>query len=158
MSLSEDFYAEAKLLFAKYPKKVHAMLPLLHLIQKETGHISKESMLELAKLLDVHISDMQGVVTFYTMYSLKKRPKNYIGVCTNVSCWVKGADQLYNDLAKSLKDGNLKKYFKEFYIEKVECLGACGYAPAVLFNEEYIENADLEKIENFCETKKILKK
>ncbi|MBL0691445.1 MAG: NAD(P)H-dependent oxidoreductase subunit E [SAR324 cluster bacterium] len=148
MKLSQEFYKKAQELFKDYPKRVHALLPLLHMIQKEQGQISDQAMEEVADLVDVAITHVQGVVTFYTMYSLKKRAPNYIGVCTNLSCWLRGSKELSQSLLKMIDE---EKDFKgKFHLEETECLGACDHAPVALCNEKYMEDANLDDLKDWC--------
>lgn len=141
--LSKEFYTNADKITAEYPKKVHALLPLLHMVQKELGYISTDAIKELAEYIGVHYNHILGVVTFYSMYTLEKRGANYVGVCTNISCYLNGANELLKSIQDYLVEHKIGK--DQIHLEEVECLGACGYAPVILFNEKYIENADLNK-------------
>lgn len=142
------FKKTAKDLMGKYPKKKHALLPLLHLVQKENGYISNDSVNYLAKLCDVSFNHIQGVVSFYTMFTQKERGKNQISVCTNLSCWIKGAENIFKHLEEKLEISNNQTTLdKKFFLEEIECLGACGYAPVVSINGKYHENIDAKKID-----------
>ena len=146
--LSKDFYKESDKIMGEYPRKVNALLPILHLVQKERGYICDESMKEVAKLCEVSLNHVEGVVTFYTMYAREKRGKCYLGVCTNISCFIRGGvetlEYIENKLGihagESTPDGC-------FFLEEVECLGACGFAPVMMVDEEYHENLTPEKID-----------
>lgn len=145
---SKELKQKANHLFEQYPRKVNALLPLLHMVQKETGCISEPSMKEVAKMCDISVTHVQGVVTFYTMFSEKPYGKHHVSVCTNLSCWIKGGNQILQQISKNLNihpgettpDG-------DFTLEEVECLGACSYAPALIIDEKYYENMTTEKID-----------
>ena len=148
--LTDNFYSEADKLFSEYPRRANALLPLLHLVQKERGYVCGESMKEVARLCDVSLNHVEGVVTFYTMYAREKRGKCYLGVCTNISCYIRGGVELLEHIenklgihsGESTPDG-------KFFLEEVECLGACGFAPVMMVDEEYHENlsaADADRI------------
>src|SRR5690349_15587646 len=81
---------------AKYPKKMAATLPALWMIQDKFGWISEESMMYVAKLLEVPYEHVLGVVTFYTMYNKKPRGKYHLQICTNVSCMLRGGYKIYD--------------------------------------------------------------
>ena len=144
---TDQLYEKADRLFLDYPRKVHALLPLLHLVQKEKGWLSPDSMKEVAGMCDVAVSHVQGVVTFYTMYAQEPRGKCGIGVCTNLSCYLRGGVEILEFLegeldvapGESTSDGR-------FFLEEVECLGACGYAPVVMVGERYHEKVTKEEL------------
>ena len=152
MSLSPKIRDKAQLLFKDYPKKVHALLPILLLVQEESGQIDDQAMEEVAKLVEVPLTHVQGVVTFYTMYSMDKRPAHYIGVCTNAGCWLRGGPELYKQIAHYISENNLQT---KIHLEETECLGACGVAPVVLLGKRYLEYAKLEHIEKWCKKEKL---
>ena len=146
--LSKQLVSEIEQQFLEYPRKVNALLPVLHLVQKELGYISSEAIGEVAALCEVPVSHVEGVVTFYTMYAREKRGKCYLGVCTNISCFITGGVEILEKFeemlgihaGESTPDG-------KFFLEEVECLGACGFSPAVLVNEDYYEKVTPEQVE-----------
>ena len=150
--LSKTFYSETDRIIKDYPKKVHALLPILNMAQKELGYLKIDTLKELASYLDITFTHILGVVTFYTMYSLKPRGSKYIGVCTNISCWLKGADELYEHIKEHLQKNFGEKFTDNFVVEKVECLGACGYAPVLLLDEHYQENANLDTFNKWLQS------
>lgn len=153
---SPAFYQETEQLLSLYPRKVNALLPILHLVQKERGFIDKQAMEEVASLVEVPLTHVEGVVTFYTMFATQKRGKNYIGVCTNVACWLKGGAEILEHIEKTvgIHSGETSPDDK-FFLEEVECLGACGYAPVVLGNEEYLLEMDQKKLDSWLEKQKL---
>ena len=147
-----EFSAEGKKAFenilTRYPNKESALLPTLHLAQKEFGHFSVERMDAIAELLGLPKVRVYRVVSFYTMYQRREVGKYLLQVCTNVSCSLLGADRLVDHLKRKLgievgettADGL-------FTLIEVECLGACGNAPVVMVNDDYYEDMTLEKID-----------
>ncbi len=125
------------------PTEQALLLPLLHEMQAKEGWISVEAMKEAADYLHLQPARVQEVVSFYTMYNRKPVGKKHIQVCTNVSCFLRGADKLVEGLEKRLgvhcgettADG-------KYTLSEVECLAACGTAPAMQINDDYYENLD----------------
>jgi NADH-quinone oxidoreductase E subunit len=139
----------------KYPLKKPAVMPVLWIAQEQNGWISGEVMKEVASILDMTPEDVLGVVSFYTMYHQKPMGKYHIQVCTNVSCMLKGANQIYDRVKKKLGLNNMEvSDDMQFSVEEVECMGSCGTAPMIAVNEDYFENLDLEKTEKILESLK----
>ena len=134
-------------ILAKYPAKKPAVMPVLYLAQEQNGWISGEVMEEVAKVLDMHPEEVLGIVTFYTMYFQKPMGKYHIQVCTNVSCMLRGAYDIYDKVKEKLGIDNMEVTKDQvFSLEEVECMGSCGTAPMIAVNEDYYENLDKEKV------------
>jgi NADH-quinone oxidoreductase E subunit len=134
-------------ILTRYPNRESALLPTLHLAQKELGHFTLERMDAIAELLGLSKVRVYRVVSFYTMYQRKKVGTYLLQVCTNVSCSLLGADELLSHLETQLgiKVGETTPDGL-FTLCEVECLGACGNAPAMMVNDEYYEDLTIEKI------------
>jgi NADH-quinone oxidoreductase E subunit len=151
-----EFPAEAKQRFeailTRYPTKMAALLPTLHLAQEVWGWISPETVLYVAELLDLAPSYVFGVVSFYNMYNQKPVGKYHLQVCTNLSCMVRDAYDIYDRLHEKLgcAPGEITPDGKFTYTE-VECLGSCGTAPVVQVNNDYHENMDVAQMEQLLE-------
>lgn len=132
----------------KYPLKQPAVMAALYIAQEQNGWISGEVMVEVAQLLDMTPEEVLGVVTFYTMYHQKPMGKYHIQVCTNVSCMLRGAYDIWDQVREKLGINNLEvSDNKLFSLEEVECMGSCGTAPMIAVNEDYYENLTKEKVE-----------
>lgn len=121
----------------RYRGKRGALIPVLQELQEAYGYLP-ESLLDLvAEELNVYLSDVYGVATFYAQFYLTPRGKNIIKVCRGTACHVKGSDRIMEKILERLevkpgemtKDGN-------FTVEEVACLGACGMAPVIVINKE----------------------
>jgi NADH-quinone oxidoreductase subunit E len=142
-------------LLTRYPTKMAALLPTLHLAQEEFGWISPEVVHYVGELLGLSPATVFGVVSFYNMYNQKPVGKYLIQVCTNLSCMLRSAYDIYDDLNEKMDvppgqttpDGR-------FTIMEVECLGSCGTAPVVQVNNDYHENMDVGKMSALLETLK----
>jgi NADH-quinone oxidoreductase E subunit len=150
-SKSVEFPDEAKKRFeyilTRYPNKEAALLPTLHLAQEVWGWISPETVMYVSELLDLSPANVFGVVSFYNMYNQKPVGKYHLQVCTNLSCMVTNAYDIYDNLCDRLKITPGQTTADGLYtVTEVECLGSCGTAPVVQINNDYHENMDVEKM------------
>jgi len=148
VKFSQTTQAEFEQIVKRYPHKRAALLPALHLAQREFGWISREVMRYLSELLDIPVTEILDTVTFYTMFKTKPTGKYHIQICSTLSCALRGSREVYEHLVKKLniKDGEVTADGK-FSLMKVECLGSCGTAPVVQINDEYYENISLDKLD-----------
>src|SRR4030066_246970 len=136
----------------RYPDKQAAIMPVLWIAQAQNRWISNEVMQEVAKVLGISPEDVLGVVTFYTMYHQKPMGKFHLQVCTNVSCMLRGAYELYENVKKNLNIDNMQVTAdQKFSLEEVECMGSCGTAPMIAGNEDYCENLSVDKVNKLLE-------
>jgi NADH-quinone oxidoreductase subunit E len=109
-----------------------ALLPLLHLVQAQDGHISDDGISECAELLGLTKAEVNAVATFYTMYKREPLGRHLVSVCTNFSCKVRGATQVYERLQDKLGVGHNQTTADGLItLEHAECLGNCEGAPVV---------------------------
>lgn len=150
--LGEKFKKEYEKIKAGSADTQSALLAMLHEIQKENGYISDKDAEELSALTGIAYSRIKAVMTFYTMYNLKKTGKYHIQICRNLSCHMAGAPALRKTVEKklSLKEGETTSDGL-FSFTEVECLGSCGTAPVIMINETYHENMDENKLEKLIE-------
>src|SRR6478735_10566842 len=127
----------------QFPTQQALLLPLLHEIQEKEGWISKDAIKEAASFLGLPLARVEEVVSFYTMYNRKPVGKHHVQVCTNIACFLRGADHLMECLEKRLgvHDGQTT-HDGRYTLTAVECLAACGTAPVVQVNKDYHENLD----------------
>ena len=131
----------------KYPTSLAAVMPVVYIAQEQNGYITNEAMEEIANVLGIDNVNVLSVVTFYTMYHTKPMGKYHIQVCTNVSCMLRGAYEIWDDVKGKLGIDNMQVTVDGKYsLEDVECMGACGYAPMIAVNEDYFENLSKEKV------------
>jgi NADH-quinone oxidoreductase E subunit len=145
-----DFQARLEKILTLYPNKRAALLPTLGLAQEVRGHVSSETMDRVAELLELSPAYVRGVTTFYTMYNKAPVGRYLVQVCTNISCNLRGADEVMDaflrytdtDQGETSDDGN-------FTVIEAECLAACGFPTCVQINSRYFENvtpAEVPKI------------
>lgn len=133
-----------------YPEKRSALIPSLHLAQKEVGYLPREIQEEVAELFEIDPNEVNAVVTFYDMFFEKPVGKHLIHVCKNVSCMLRGADGLIQSLCKKLQVSPTEiSADGEFTVIPSECLGACDRAPMMIVDDHVIgpvKEEDLDKI------------
>ncbi len=139
-------------LLLKYPERASLSLPSLWMIQYQEGWISEDAMVYLADKLHTSAMDIQSIASFYTMFNLKPIGKYNIQVCKTLSCKLCGSEDIRSHLQNKLgiKFGETTKDMK-FTLTQVECLGACGQAPVMSFNDDYVGDLTIEKIDKILD-------
>jgi NADH-quinone oxidoreductase subunit E len=129
----EELRARCEALIARYPSRVAALIPILHLAQRHNaGWISPELEAGVAQYLGVSDQHVRGVVTFYTMFHAKPVGRHHVEVCRTLSCWLRGAEALTAELRTrtGCSPGETDPT-GTWSVAEVECLGLCEVAPAV---------------------------
>ncbi|MBL0687189.1 MAG: NADH-quinone oxidoreductase subunit NuoE [Sulfurospirillum sp.] len=139
-------------LLTRYPNKMSLTLPSLWMIQYQEGWISQDAMIYLAKKLETTPIDIHSIASFYTMFNLKPIGIHHIQVCKTLSCKLCGSEKIRSHLKNRLgiNFGETTKDMK-FTLSEVECLGACGEAPAMSLNDDYIGNLSIKKIDKILD-------
>ncbi|MGR6972039.1 NADH-quinone oxidoreductase subunit NuoE [Streptomyces cynarae] len=132
---------DAREIIARYPDSRSALLPLLHLVQSEEGHVTRTGMRFCAEVLGLTTAEVTAVATFYTMYRRRPSGDYQVGVCTNTLCAVMGGDAIFEALQEHLGVGNGETTDDgKVTLEHIECNAACDYAPVVMVNWEFFDN------------------
>ncbi|MBT8124858.1 MAG: NAD(P)H-dependent oxidoreductase subunit E [Gammaproteobacteria bacterium] len=149
--LSDHLQDEIEDWISRYPidQKQSAVLGALRALQHEEGYLPVEKMDAIAEYLEMPAIAVYEVASFYSMFELKPVGKHTISVCTNLSCMLRGADEIVEhlknkldiDLGESTPDG--KFYLKQ----EEECLAACCGAPMMQVDHVYKENLTVEKVD-----------
>ena len=137
----ERLAADAKEIVARYPDSRSALLPLLHLVQAEEGHVTRTGQKFCADQLGLATAEVNAVATFYSMYRRKPSGEYQVGVCTNTLCAVMGGDAIFDELKEYLALGHGETTEDgKVTLEHVECNAACDFAPVVMVNWEFFDN------------------
>lgn len=131
----------------RYPTVQSTLLPALYQAQKRFGWLSLEALEEVSKELEVPRATVRSVATFYSMYKNRPMGRHVIQICTNVSCMIFGAERLVDIIKKhyGVETGGTSAD-NRFSLIIMECIGACGTAPAMLVNTDFHENLTEENI------------
>ncbi len=136
----------------RYPTKQAALLPVLWVAQETWGWISKEAAEEVARILELPPSHVDGVLTFYTMFNLEPVGQHLIQICTSISCHLAGAGSLVEHCKKRLGIGLGETTRDEkFTLAEVECIAGCDKAPSMMVNDTYYEPMDAKKLDDLLD-------
>src|SRR5690606_38513313 len=128
----ERLERDAKQLISRYPRPRSALLPLLHLVQSEDGHVTQDGIEFCAEQLGITPAQVTGVVTFYTQYKQKPVGEYHVGVCINTLCAIMGGDQIWDALSGRTGLGNGETSpGGTGRIEGLEGDAACDFAPGM---------------------------
>ena len=141
-AIDETTIAELELIAARYPQSRSALLPMLHLVQSVDGRITPRGIEVCAEVLGITTAQVSGVATFYTMYKRRPMGKHHVGVCTTALCAVMGGDEVFAKLQEHLGIGNDETTEDgAITLEHLECNAACDFAPVMMVNWEFFDNA-----------------
>jgi len=151
--LSDNAKSDILRLIVKYPDRRSAVMPALHLVQREIGWLPDEAIREIANLLGMSTTEVNGIATFYTMYAREQPGRHTIMFCTDLPCALRGADQMLEHLEHRLgckagatsADGAVT-------LKEAECLGGCDHAPVMLVDGmEHWQDLTMEKLDEIVE-------
>ena len=153
--LSDDGRRTAAAIIARYPggRERSAVLPLLYLVQSVEGRVTRDGLREVGELLGITTAEVEAVASFYTMLRLRPTGTHVVSVCTNLSCALRGA----NDVFEAARDAAGVEHGEEsspdgvFTVHEEECLGACDAAPVVQVDFANHDRATPERIVELLE-------
>ena len=148
----DNLVEEIDAIKSKFPsdKSKSAIIESLLIIQHHNnGYLDEDLISSLADFLNVTKIDVYEVATFYSMFNTKPVGRNNVAICTNISCMLRGADEIVDHVEKKLniKLGESTDDGRIYLKKEEECLAACCGAPMMMVNHEYYENLTIEKIE-----------
>lgn len=129
----------AEVILAQYPEPRSAIMPLLYVASREHSFVTDEAMREVAELVGITPAQVQSVASFYTMFKSEEVGRYLVSVCTSISCHLLGGDDVLDavtDTADAAEDESSEILIS---VERAECIGACGGAPAIQVNYETVE-------------------
>jgi NADH-quinone oxidoreductase subunit E len=134
-------------LVLKYPVRRSALVPMLLYAQDEIGYLSDAVIAEVADRIGITVLDVRNVATYYSMLRFKPAGKFNVQVCTNISCMLRGAYDLYERFQDELGIGH-KGVTNDgiFSLEEVECIGACCWGPAIQVNYDFLDDLTPEQV------------
>jgi NADH-quinone oxidoreductase subunit E len=136
----------------EYPTRRSFLVPMLLYTQDEIGYLTEEAIAYLAAKTSLSELEVRNVISYYSMLHTKPVGKYHIQVCTNISCQLRGAEELFEHCSKKLGVGHKQKTADGvFSLEEVECIGACSWAPAIQVNYDFHENLTPEKMDKVLE-------
>lgn len=153
VAFRKEALAEVEALCKRYPARIHALLPVLHLVQRENaGWIPAGWPEYVAKLLGATVNHVRGVITFYNMFKTRPVGKHHILVCTCVPCGLCSGDRVLDHVEERLGIGPGQTTADGlFSLEESQCLAACDRAPLMLVNDELRERVTPEAIDRWID-------
>ncbi|NLJ40155.1 MAG: NAD(P)H-dependent oxidoreductase subunit E [Clostridiales bacterium] len=134
---NEEKFSKLQLVIDQWKDKEGPLMPVLQAAQDIFGCLSLDVQKYISKELDIPVSEIYGVVTFYSQFTLKPKGKYKIGVCMGTACYVKGSQAILDEISKELniKSGETSEDGL-FTLDATRCLGACGLAPIIMINDD----------------------
>ena len=152
MQFSEQFEKRFAEMLNHYPTKRSVLVPTLLYAQDEIGFLSDEVIREIGARLELTELEVRNVISYYSMLRTKPAGRYNVQVCRNISCMLRGADELIEHVEENL--GIKHKQTTSdglFSFEHVECIGACSWAPAMQVNYDFHENLTPQKVDKILE-------
>jgi NADH-quinone oxidoreductase subunit E len=151
MTLFDDVtLAEARTIIGRYPagRERSAVMPLLYLAQSIEGRVTRDGLKEVAELLGVTTAEVEAVASFYTMLRLRPTGRHVVSVCTNLSCALRGANDVFDAArdASGIPHGRELSEDELITLHEEECLGACERAPVVSIDFVYHDDVTPERM------------
>ena len=133
--IQEQLTPELEKFIQHWKKQPGNLIMVLHQVQEHFGYVPRSVAFQVADLLKIPLAQVYGVLTFYHFFKLKKPGKNRIAVCMGTACYLKGGNDLIQELENILGVGlNVVTPDGQFSVEAVRCLGCCGLAPVMSVN------------------------
>ena len=151
MTFSDQFESRFAEMLSHYPTKRSVLVPTLLYAQDEVGYLSQEVIAELAQRLDLTELEVRSVISYYSMLTTKPRGKYNLQICTNISCMLCGAEEIFDRCRQRLDANKGTTADGLFSLEEVECIGACSWAPAIQVNYDFHENLTVEKMDTILD-------
>jgi NADH-quinone oxidoreductase subunit E len=150
---SPELAARFDKLVTLYPARRSALIPMLLYAQDEIGAVTDQAIAEIAERIGITELDVRNVISYYSLLHTKPHGKYHVQVCTNISCMLRGGNEMLAHCKNRLGIEN-KQTTPDglFSIEEVECIGACCWAPAVQVNYDFHDNLTNEKMDAVLES------
>ncbi len=148
----ESIVFEIEDVLDRYPSKPEALITIMQDLQARLRYLPEEGLVLIAERLNVPLSKVYSVATFYNAFSLKPKGKHLVHICLGTACHVKGAGDLLDKLKRELdvEEGETTTD-KEFTLEAVRCIGCCSLAPVIRIDDDTYGNLKQEKIGSILE-------
>ncbi len=146
----KELFEELKKIIAEYKGKAGALILVLHRAQTLFGYLPRGVQRQIAEGLEIPLSEVSGVVTFYSFFTMIPKGRHTVKVCLGTSCYVRGGQKVLGELEKKLGisvGGTTDD--RRFSLEVVRCIGACGLSPALTVGEDVfgrVKNTKLGEI------------
>ena len=136
----------------EYPTQRSFLVPMLLYTQDELGYLSDEAIAYAAQKTELSELEVRNVISYYSMLHTRPMGKHHVQVCTNISCLLRGGEEVFDHCRHRLGIGHKQVTADgKFSLEEVECIGACSWAPAIQINYDFHENLTPEKLDHILD-------
>ena len=136
----------------EYPTQRSFLVPMLLYTQDELGYLSDEAIAYAALKTGLSELEVRNVISYYSMLHTRPMGKHHVQVCTNISCLLRGGEEVFDHCRHRLGIGHKQVTADgKFSLEEVECIGACSWAPAIQINYDFHENLTPEKLDSILD-------
>lgn len=151
--LNKNDLAELDTYIDQFEDKEGNLIAILHRAQSIVGYLPAELQVYIARKTGIPTAKIYGVVSFYSFFTMKPRGKHTLSVCMGTACFVKGAEDVLDEIKKQLKV-DLGELTKDgmFLLEQVHCLGACSLAPVIAIDGKVYGNMTRDKVKKIIES------
>jgi NADH:ubiquinone oxidoreductase subunit E len=149
---TEDQWRRVDEVIAAYRSKPGSLIPVLEEVQGITGCLPERVQRRVAKGLGIPLSQVYGVVTFYSFFTMKPRGKHQVRVCLGTACHVRGSHRVLTEMEQKLgiEPGECTED-REFSLDIVRCVGACGLAPVMVVDEDTHKQVKVAKLDTILD-------
>jgi NADH-quinone oxidoreductase subunit E len=149
---SPELAARFDKLVTLYPLRRSALIPMLLYAQDEVGALSDDVIAEVAARVGITELDVRNVISYYSLLRTKPVGKYHVQICTNISCMLRGGNEVFEHCKKRLGVDNKQTTADGvFSLEEVECIGACSWAPAAQINYDFHENLTPDSVDKILD-------
>jgi len=133
----------------KYKGELGQLIPILQDIQAQFYYLPKEALIQVSEAMDIPLSRIYSVATFFKAFSLEPRGRHMVSVCLGTACHVRGAPKVLEQIERNLKirGGETTSDFK-FTLETVNCMGCCALGPVVRIDGKYFGEINAGKVDS----------
>jgi len=143
----EELMQHLENVISEWKEKPGSLIPLLQLTQKMYGYLPQTAIKKISTSLQIPLSEVAGIVGFYSFFSTKPKGKNVVRVCQGTACYVRGGNEVLAAVKNELKiKVGETTVDRNFSLEIGRCFGACGLAPVIMVNDEVIQRVKPAKV------------
>ena len=143
----EEKYAEIAQVIESYKDKEGSLIMVLHAAQEIYGYLPPELQEFIARKMNIPVSEIHGVVSFYSFFSTQKKGKHTIRMCQGTACYVRGGQKVVDAIKRNLNvEVGCTTEDGQFTFEIVRCIGACGLAPAIMIDDDVYKQVTPAKL------------
>jgi NADH-quinone oxidoreductase subunit E/NADP-reducing hydrogenase subunit HndA len=153
VAMDREQMEQIESIIARYKDKPGGLIPVLHEVQKILGYLPRWAQEKISLALDIPLSEVNSIISFYSLFSEKPKGEYCIGVCKGTACYVRESEKILKKLEQVLgiEAGDTTPDGK-FSIEVLRCLGACGLGPVMTVNEKVYTRMKVDKIKEIIES------